>query len=207
MAGSSSVPGGRHSGAPASSRSSAMPSGGPRRISTSSGSSMSSPSGSIIHSLPRRIATTRMPDLGRELDVGERAVRERGVRAHAHPVRDLLGGGEVGDQRGGDAEPVGDDARRCRRPRCPCARWPRARAARSTSPRRRAASGPRARTPRASRARGPRAAPRARATSSAIAASPKNSAAYARSTMSSEVSFASESMALRLRGWSSGAIE
>ena len=33
--------------------------------------------------------------------------------------------------------------------------------------------------------------------------SPKNRAAYARSTMSSEVSFASESMALRFRGWSS----
>ena len=49
-------------------------------------------------------------DLDRQLDVGERAVRERGVGAHAHAVRDLLGRGEVGDERGGDAEPVGDDA-------------------------------------------------------------------------------------------------
>ena len=42
--------------------------------------------------------------------VGERSVRERRVGAHPHAVRHLFGGGEVGDQRGGDAEAVGDDA-------------------------------------------------------------------------------------------------
>ena len=51
------------------------------------------------------------PDLHRQLDLFELAVGERGAGAHAHPVRHLLGGGEVGDQRGRDAEPVGDDAR------------------------------------------------------------------------------------------------
>ena len=35
---------------------------------------------------------------------------ERGIGADAHPVRHLFGGGEVGDQRGGDAQPVRDDA-------------------------------------------------------------------------------------------------
>ena len=48
---------------------------------------------------------------GGELDVGERTVRERRLAAHAHSVRDLFGGREVGNERGGDAETVRDDAR------------------------------------------------------------------------------------------------
>jgi hypothetical protein len=48
-------------------------------------------------------------DLHRQLDVGERPVRERRVFAHTHPVRDLLGLREIGDEGGGDAEPVRHD--------------------------------------------------------------------------------------------------
>ena len=50
-------------------------------------------------------------DLDGEAGSGERPVSERRVGAHAHAVGDLLGGGEIGDQRGRDAQTVGDDAR------------------------------------------------------------------------------------------------
>ena len=46
-------------------------------------------------------------DLGGEPHVGERAVREQRLGPHPHAVRDLLGRGEVGDQRGGDARAGG----------------------------------------------------------------------------------------------------
>ena len=88
-----------------------MPSAGPRRISTSSSSSISSPSGSKSQSLPRRIATTRIPtSIGSATSASER-LRERAVGADPHAVRDLLGGREIGNERRRDPEPVGDDVR------------------------------------------------------------------------------------------------
>src|SRR6266511_2679173 len=46
-----------------------------------------------------------------ELDVGEGSPCQLRAVAHTDAVRDLLGDGEVGDERGGNAEAVGDDAR------------------------------------------------------------------------------------------------
>ena len=48
--------------------------------------------------------------LHRQLEVEQRPAGEVRALAHPHPVRDLLGVGEVGDQLPGDAEAVGDDA-------------------------------------------------------------------------------------------------
>ena len=102
--------GGSQCGAPASSRSRGMPAGAPWRNSTSPGRRISSPSTSVIQSRSRRMATTRMPVCTGQLEVGQRAVRHVATLAHAHPVRHLLGVGQVGHQRPGDAEAVGDDA-------------------------------------------------------------------------------------------------
>jgi hypothetical protein len=48
--------------------------------------------------------------LDRQLEVRQRAAGQVRAVAHEHPVRDLLGLGQVGDQLAGDAEAVGDDA-------------------------------------------------------------------------------------------------
>ena len=87
------------------------PRAAPRRISTSSGSSML-----VAVGIDEPLAAAPDRDdaharLHRQLDVVERAVRERRLGAHAHAVRDLLGRGEVGDERRRDAEVVRDDAR------------------------------------------------------------------------------------------------
>ena len=151
MAGSSSTAAVRHSGAPASSRTSAMPSRAPRRITHVVGEHHVFAVGieQPLASAPKR--DHAHADLHRQLDVGELAAGERRAGADAHAVRHLFGGGQVGNERGRNAETVRDDARRRRPRRCPCARSPTRRAARSTSARRRASTAPRARTPRASR--------------------------------------------------------
>ena len=45
-----------------------------------------------------------------QLERGERSAGEVAALADAHPVRHLLGVGQVGHQLAGDAEAVGDDA-------------------------------------------------------------------------------------------------
>ena len=64
----------------------------------------------MIHSLPRRMATTRIATLtGRSTSASDRPARSE--LAHADAVRHLLGGGEIGDQRGRNAESVRHDVR------------------------------------------------------------------------------------------------
>ena len=135
--------------------------------------------------------------------VGERAVREQRVGPDAHAVRDLFGGREVGDERGRDAEAVGDDAGDVDggvahaldgREHVQHARHLLGVARRAGGEHAHLAH----RVGEVGQALLELVRPRR-----PCRESPKNRAAYARSTMSSEVSFASESMALRLRGWSS----
>ncbi len=47
----------------------------------------------------------------RELDLLQRPVDQRGVGSHAHAVRHLFGSREIGDERRGNPEMMGDDAR------------------------------------------------------------------------------------------------
>ena len=54
---------------------------------------------------------TRMPTSTGSSTSASSPLGERGVGPDAHAVRDLLGGREVGDEVGRDAEPVGHDAR------------------------------------------------------------------------------------------------
>ena len=111
IAGSSTTVGARHSGAPASSRSSAIPADGPRRISTSSGRQRVVAVGVDDPLLAAADRDDAHADLDRQLHVGERAVRERRLGTDPNPVRHLLGVGEVGDEGRRDAEVVGHDAR------------------------------------------------------------------------------------------------
>jgi len=50
------------------------------------------------------------PNLDGQFEIGQRAVRHLGVVPDPHPMGDLLGGGQVGDERPRDTEAVGDDA-------------------------------------------------------------------------------------------------
>ena len=111
MAGSSSTPAGRHTGAPASSRTSPMPSRGAAQDQHVVGQEVLVAVGidEPLAAAPDR--DDAHADLHRQLDVVERTVGERGVGPHAHTVRHLFGPGEVGDERRGDAEVVRDDAR------------------------------------------------------------------------------------------------
>ena len=159
--------------------------------------------GRSIQSLPRRSATTRMPTSVGSSSVGQAPLRHGRVLPHPDPVGDLLSGGQVGHQGVGDAQPVGDDARHVDGGVAHPLDGRHDAAVRRPSPRRRGGTGPASTqtariswTSEVSRSS-------SSTTSSAMAGSAKNSAAYPRSTISSEVSFASESMALRFRGRSS----
>jgi len=52
----------------------------------------------------------RHADLGRQFEIGQRAVSHVAAVAHPHAVRHLLGRRQGGDERPGYAEPAGDDA-------------------------------------------------------------------------------------------------
>ena len=89
-------------------RSVEMPAAAPWRNNTSPGRTISSPVISVIQSRSRRMATTRSPATVGSSRVGERPVGHVRSVADPHAVGDLLGPGQVCDQRPRDAQTAGD---------------------------------------------------------------------------------------------------